>query len=50
MTVFGAENGRIKVERRFDAEVSNVLIVNARALGDKELDYTVKFDKGGEIL
>lgn len=49
VTVFGAENGRIKVELSFNAEVSNVLIVNARALGDKELDSTVKFDMGGVV-
>ena len=45
--VFGDQNGRIKVELSFNAEVSSVLIVNARALGDKELDCTVKFDMGG---
>ncbi|XP_068740953.1 uncharacterized protein [Montipora capricornis] len=40
--VFGAKNGRIKVELSFNAKVSSVLVVNARALGDKELDCTVK--------
>ena len=45
--VFGDQNGRIKVELSFNAKGSSVLIVNARALGDKELDCKVKFDMGG---
>lgn len=47
MTVFRGENGRIEVKLSFNPEVSNVLIVNARALGDTESDCTVRFDMGG---
>ena len=47
MTVFRGEDGRIEVQLSFNPEVSNVLIVNARALGDTESDCTVKFDMGG---
>ena len=47
VTVFRGENGRIEVKLSFNPEVSNVLIVNARALGDTESDCTVKFDMGG---
>ena len=32
------------MELSFNAEVSNVLFVNAQALGDKEWECTVKFD------
>lgn len=42
MTVF--QDDRVKVELIFNAEVSNVLIVNARALGEDDLDLTVTFD------
>lgn len=41
VTVF--QDGRVKVELIFHAEVSNVLIVNARALGEDDLDLTVTF-------
>ncbi|KAL9987618.1 hypothetical protein ACROYT_G001958 [Oculina patagonica] len=41
VTVF--QDGRVKVELIFNAEVSNVLIVNARALGEDDLDLTVTF-------
>ena len=34
----------MKVELIFNAEVSNVLIVNARVLGEDDLDLTVTFD------
>lgn len=47
MTVFQDDPDRIKVELNFNAEVSNVLIVNARALGDEELDCAVAFDMSG---
>ena len=42
MTVF--QDGRVKIELNFNAETSNVLIVNARALGEQHLDLTVMFD------
>ncbi|KAJ7371511.1 hypothetical protein OS493_024850 [Desmophyllum pertusum] len=42
VTVF--QDDRVKVELNFNAEVSNVLIVNARALGDDDLDLTLTFD------
>lgn len=42
MTVF--QDGRVKIELNFNAEASNVLIVNARALGEENLDLTVMFD------
>lgn len=42
MTVF--QDGRVKIELNFYAEASNVLIVNARALGEEHLDLTVMFD------
>lgn len=49
VTVFRGENGRIEVKLSFNPEVSNVLIVNARALGDTESDCTVRFDMGGVV-
>lgn len=49
VTVFQGENGRIEVKLSFNPEVSNVLIVNARALGDTESDCTVRFDMGGVV-
>ena len=42
--VFQDDNNRVKVVLNFNAEVSNVLIVNARALGDAEKDCSVTFD------
>ena len=42
VTVF--QDGGIKVELIFNAEVSNVLIVNARVLGEDDLDLSVTFD------
>lgn len=42
VTVF--QDGRVKIELSFNAETSNVLIVNARALGEEQLDLTVMFD------
>ena len=42
VTVF--QDGRVKIELNFNAETSNVLIVNARALGEEHLDVTVMFD------
>ena len=47
VAVFQDDGDRIKVELNFNAEVSNVLIVNARALGDAELDPAVAFDMSG---
>ena len=47
VTVFQDDTDIVKVELNFNAEVSNVLIVNARALGDDELDCTVSFDMCG---
>lgn len=38
------QDGRVKIELIFNAEASNVLIVNARALGEEHLDLTVMFD------
>ena len=45
--VFQDDNSRVKVVLNFNAEVSNVLIVNARALGDAEKDCSVTFDMCG---
>lgn len=45
--VFQDDNNRVKVVLNFNAEVSNVLIVNARALGDAEKDCSVTFDMCG---
>jgi len=42
VTVF--QDDRVKIELNFNAETSNVLIVNARALGEESLDLTVMFD------
>ena len=42
VTVF--QDDRVKIELNFNAETSNVLIVNARALGEENLDLTVMFD------
>ena len=42
MTVF--KDRRVNVELIFNAEVSNVLIVNARVLGEDDLDLSVTFD------
>ena len=47
VTVFEAEHDRIKVELNFNAELSNVLIVNARSVGDEEFGCTVAFNMGG---
>lgn len=44
VTVF--QDGRVRIELNFNAETSNVLIVNARALGEEHLDLTVMFDMG----
>ena len=45
--VFEDDNNGVKVVLNFNAEVSNVLIVNARALGDAEKDCSVTFDMCG---
>lgn len=47
VTVF--QDGRVKIELNFNAETSNVLIVNARALGEEHLDLTVMFDVQDEV-
>lgn len=49
VTVFEAEHDRIKVELNFNAELSNVLIVNARSVGDEEFGCTVAFNMGGVV-
>ncbi|PFX27714.1 mucosa-associated lymphoid tissue lymphoma translocation protein 1-like [Stylophora pistillata] len=38
------QDDKVRVELIFNAEVSNVLIVNARALGEDNLDLNVTFD------
>lgn len=38
------QDDKVRVELIFNAEVSNVLIVNARALGEDSLDLNVTFE------
>lgn len=38
------QDDKVRVELIFNAEVSNVLIVNARALGEDSLDSNVTFE------